>query len=253
MREVLRRNGGDMNTLDAIQKRQSRRTYLDTPIAPENIQKLEYLIKEYNEQSGLSFQLILDGREAFQGLHTTYGLFHGVNSFIAAVGKAADPDLNEKAGYYGELLVLEATKLELGTCFVGGTFNRKRCPVKQKPDETLVYVITVGNVAAEKGFKEKTMYSLVHRHTKAIEEFYDSDQNDIPDWFLAGIRAVQKAPSAINRQPVHFHYRSGTVTAEVPNISGQALDLGIAKANFELAAGGKFAFGNGAAFTYKTV
>ncbi len=242
-----------MNTMEAIQKRQSRRTYLDTPIAPEIIQKLEYLIKEYNEQSGLSFQFILNGKEAFQGLHTTYGLFHGVNSFIAAVGKTKDPHLNEKAGYYGERLVLEATKFGLGTCFVGGTFNRKRCPVTQNSDESLVYVITIGNVAKEKGLKEKTMYHLVHRHTKAIEEFYHSDQSDVPDWFLEGIRAVQKAPSAINRQPVFFHYHSGVVTAEVPNISGQAVDLGIAKANFELAAGGKFALGNRAAFTYRTV
>lgn len=66
------------------------------------------------------------------------------------------------------------------------------------------------------------------------------------------MRAVQKAPSAVNRQPVVFTYKGGIVTALVENTVGDgfALDLGIAKLHFELGAGGgTWAFGNGAEFT----
>jgi len=68
------------------------------------------------------------------------------------------------------------------------------------------------------------------------------------------MRTVQKAPSAVNRQPVMFSYKDGKVTAGVKNYNdiGTVLDLGIAKAHFELGVGnGKWEFGNHAEFAYK--
>ncbi len=236
-----------MTDLEAIELRQSRRAYLDNPIAADSIRKLKAVIDEYNQLSGLSIQIIEDGREAFKGINISYGMFSGVRSFIAIVSKTSDQNAKEKAGYYGELLVLESIKLGLGTCWVGATFNRKRCPCKVLADETLLSIITIGNVAEKKGLKENTIYKLVHRHTKSLEELYSSNTS-APDWFLQGIKAVQKAPSANNRQPVHFSYKSGIVTAEIKNTDNhEPIDLGIAKAHFEIGAGGKFGLGNGAA------
>jgi hypothetical protein len=82
---------------------------------------------------------------------------------------------------------------------------------------------------------------------------YTSDA-PVPDWFLSGMQAVQKAPSAINRQPVMFSYKDGVVTASVEDIDGEgfAFDLGIAKLHFEIGAGGgAWEFGNGAEFNHK--
>lgn len=237
-----------MTDLEAIELRQSRRSYLDTRVSLDSIRRIKAAIENYNRLSGLSMQFIEDGHEAFQGFNLTYGMFSGVRSFIAIIGEVSDAYADEKAGYYGELLVLEATKLGLGSCFVGGTFNRKHCPCTIKDNERLVIIIPIGNVEAKKGFKENTIYKLVHRHTKAAQELYSSD-TQVPGWFLEGIKAVQKAPSAMNRQPVHFTYQSGAVTAEVSKPeSHEAIDLGIAKAHFELAAGGRFSFGNKAPF-----
>jgi len=39
--------------------------------------------------------------------------FKGVRSLLAMSGKKLDVILKEKVGYYGELLVLEATKMNL--------------------------------------------------------------------------------------------------------------------------------------------
>jgi nitroreductase len=233
-----------MTDLDAIELRQSRRTYLNTPIAVSSLRKLKAAIDEYNQLSGLSIQFIDDGHEAFQGINISYGMFHGVRSFIAIVAKTSDQNAKEKAGYYGELLVLKATKLGLGTCWVGGSFNRKHCPCKVLSDEALLIIITIGNVADRKDLKENIIYKLVRRHTKSLEELYSSD-TPVPDWFLKGMKAVQKAPSANNRQPVYFSYKSGIVTAQVKSTDNhEQINLGIAKAHFEIGAGGKFELGN---------
>lgn len=236
-----------MTDLEAIELRHSRRGYLDTPINPDSIRSLQGEIDEYNKISGLSIQFVEHGKEAFKGFHLGYGLFSGVQSYIAIVGKKTDNDLLEKAGYYGEKLVLKATGFGLGTCFVGGTFNRNKTSCIIKEDETLAIVITIGNVEEKKGMKENLLYKLAHRGTKAIDQMYVSD-SQVPDWFLQGMKAVQKAPSAVNLQPVLLHYQNGTVTAEVKNVSHlQLVDLGIAKLHFEIGSGmGQFELGNNA-------
>jgi nitroreductase len=234
-----------MTDLEAIELRHSRRGYLGTPIAKESIAELQTAIELFNQYGDLSIQFIENGREAFRGFNPGYGMFSGVRSYIAIVGKTADTHLKEKAGYYGERLVLLATRLGLGTCWVGGTFNRSRCACAVREDESLVILITAGNVEDKKGFKENAIYKLAHRGTKPVEKLYTSD-SPLPDWFLEGMKAVQKAPSAINLQPVLFHYRQGTVSAEVKD-TRQLVDLGIAKLHFEIGAGrGKFELGSGA-------
>lgn len=237
-----------MTDLEAIELRQSRRTYLNTPIDVCKVKRLKDMIDTINGQSGLFIQFVEHGSNAFRGFNIGYGMFSGVQSYLALVGKTSDVNLKEKCGYYGELLVLEATMLGLGTCWVGGTFNRKGCSCTVHDDETLLLVITIGNVPEKKSLKENVIYKAVHHHTKSIEELYLSD-SQVPDWFIKGIKAVQKAPSAINRQPVHFKYIAGVVTAEVANTeSSLPIDLGIAKSHFEIGAGGKFELGNSAVF-----
>ncbi len=237
-----------MNYIEAINIRQSRRTYLTAPITSDKLNQLLSYANQYNEESGLSIQLVDHGKEAFQGFSSSYGMFSNVDSFFAMVGKTSDPHLKEKVGYYGELLVLEATKLGLGTCWIAGTYNRKKCPCTIDDGETLVLVITVGNVSEKKSFKENAIYKLAHRGTKTIEQLSTTDTHS-PEWFLEGMKAVQKAPSAVNRQPVLFRYENGVVTGEATKTdSYQLIDLGIAKAHFEIGAGGKFELGNGAVF-----
>ncbi len=236
-----------MTNLEAIARRISRRSYLGTPIAPEQVNALRALIDGCNTKSGLHIQFIEDGSKAFKGLSKSYGMFSGVRSLLALVGKKADAHLEEKLGYYGELLVLEATKLGLGTCWVGGTFDAKSCPCELGTDERLACVIPIGNVPSDTTRKEKTILGLVHRKARPLEYFYTAD-TALPDWFIEGVKAVQRAPSAINRQPVHLYYKDGVATATLRG-DGNPIDLGIAKLHFELAAGGSFAMGNNAIFT----
>ena len=235
-----------MNYLEAIDIRSSRRSYTEQEITKETADQLRKLMEDINQESELHFQLYLSSEGGVTGLKMSYGMFKNVHNYIALVGKEADPDLKEKIGYYGERLVLHATTLELGTCWVGGTYDRKTCNCSVNEDETLLGIITIGYAQEKRTLVEAMIRSIVHRKTKSIEEMLNAT-GPVPDWVYDGMRAVQKAPSAVNGQPVHFEYQNDTVSAYVKEKLGyESMDMGIAKYHFELGSGkaGVWSFGN---------
>ena len=241
-----------MTNIEAIDNRRSRRLYLPTSIDAEKLVVLQRFIDLYNLESGLSICFVEDGSTAFDSLRKSYGLFSGVKSLLAMIGKTYDAHLKEKVGYFGEKLVVEATKLNLGTCWVGGTFDRNSNIVALKEDEVLVCVITIGNTE-EFSFKEKMVHQMVARKSKTIGEMLVSDVK-VPTWLMEGMVAVQKAPSAVNHQPVRFDYNAGVLKASVDDDEKfNLIDFGIAKAHFEMAAAGKFERGNNAMFVHTAV
>ncbi|MEG0978535.1 MAG: nitroreductase family protein [Oscillospiraceae bacterium] len=238
-----------MTDLQAINERSSRRTYLVIPIESEKLLTLQKLISEINRESQLTIEIIENAGKVFSSLTKTYGMFNGVNTIISLKGEKSDEHLKEKTGYYGEKIVLEATKLGLGTCFVGATFDKKSPELNLKDNEELICVITIGNVPNGRNIFENIMYKIMHEKTKSIGELISCDVQ-LPDWIRDGIIAVQKAPSALNFQKVKFSFERGELRAYVMNESlFNLVDLGIAKLHFEIAAGGKFSIGNYAIFT----
>ncbi|MDL2323766.1 nitroreductase family protein [Ruminococcaceae bacterium OttesenSCG-928-A16] len=237
-----------MTNLEAIDRRISRRSYAG-PVPAEKQTLLQQQIKRVNAKSGLAIRFVAEGGTLFGGFAASYGMFSGVRSFFMLVGNQADPHLKEKAGYYGQQLVLEATKLGLGTCWVGGTFNRKTLTRALQPGQQLVAVIVVGLVKQVQTVKEKLVYNVAHRSSKTPQQMMETDLTP-PSWFVNGVTAASKAPSAINRQPVCFSWQKGVARAEIAaETDSEWIDLGIAKLHFELAAGGTFALGNSAIFT----
>lgn len=241
-----------MNDIQAIENRVSRRLYLEKEIDIKKMIKLKKLINQINEEHNLRISLIDDAREAFWGFRKSYGFFKGVRSVIALKGLQGDSNLKEKLGYYGEKIVLEATKLGLGTCWVGGTFDADDPSFNTQPEEELVCVLTIGYSQLDKSLREKFIHSFTHRTRKSLDKFYSSDKNPLSKWFLFGIELAAKAPSAKNKQPVKFEYKNNIVRASVDE-KGEfdLVDLGIAKLHFEIGAKGKFEWGNGATFIPK--
>ncbi|MBI9095375.1 MAG: nitroreductase family protein [Sphaerochaeta sp.] len=228
--------------LKAIENRTSRRAYTKEPIEAEKIAYLQEIIRTINTESGLSITWLEDGSRAFTALKS-YGMFKNVGSVLVLKGPRSVSDLSERIGYYGELLVLEATALDLGTCWIAGTYDKNSNLFSLGVDEVLVSIISVGNIPAEQTLKEKLISRIVSRKTLALKEFYTAE-GEIPQWFLEGIKAVQKAPSAVNSQRVRFWYTKEGITATVPGTwATDPIDMGIAKVHFALATGGRFAFG----------
>ena len=155
---------------------------------------------------------------------------------------------DKMTGYWGERLVLFATTLNLGTCWVGGTYDRKLCERQIAAGDRLVCALAIGLVEDDMGMREGLKYRLIHRSVKPVEKMCRYDRRE--EWFMAGMEAVRLAPSAMNRQGVVMTLKCGTVTARVSAGPYAMADLGIAKLHFELAAGpGHWDWGNNALFT----
>ena len=229
---------------EAILVRLSNRKYLDRPLSEEELSLLDRAVRRLNTDSGLRMQLVTEEPEAFGSLRKSYGMFSNVRNYIAMVGPSGDHDLLEKCGYYGEQLVLLATTMGLGTCWVAATYDRSACAPLAGQGETLCCVIAVGPVAPERGLREKMVRGVTHRKSKTLAELARG-MGEAPDWFMAGAAAVQRAPSGMNRQPILMRYENGSVSAELAEETPYCMiDLGIAKYHFEVGAhGGTWTWG----------
>ncbi len=233
-----------MNLSEALYCRKSRRSYLNILLEESIINSLRTLVEKYNVEAGLSMELVEDGSNAFNGLRKSYGMFNNVRTILLLKGTKDDADLREKCGYFGELIVLEATRLGLGTCWVGATFDHSSPVFHQTENELLVCVITLGHVSEQATLKENIIRKMSHGKTRPLEYFYRAETTP-PAWFLEGIHAVQLAPSAVNRQKYYLEYKNEDIRM-ISEDTGQfgMVDLGIAKAHFVTAAGGAFKWGN---------
>ena len=222
----------DMNLLEAISARHSVRVYKEQPLAKDVVEVMEKKITELNRVGQLHMQLIKNEPKAFLGTLAKYGKFRGVQNYIVMAGKKSD-DLNERIGYYGEALVLLAQTLGLNTCWVGLSY-------KKIPD---TYVLDEGEVIQAYiaiGYGETQ--GVTHK-IKTIEQV-SNVSDSTPEWFRKGVEAALLAPTAVNQQKFSFVYsgiecnRHKVIAQKGFSIIGYThLDLGIAKYNFEIAAG----------------
>ena len=239
-----------MNIHEAIHVRTSRRKYLESELEHVHLDKLQGLIKQYNQIGGFRVELVVNNGEAFKGFTRSYGMLTGVKHYLGFIAHEHDSHADEKIGYYGEWLVLHATTLGLGTCWIGGTFSKSKTPFHLAENERLACLIIIGNIENEPSSKEKFIHKLTHRKMKRVTDMFTSHE-PVPDWFVKGMDAVACAPSAMNKQPVMFSYEGGRVTAAVKQTTKYLVgfDLGIAKLHFEIGSGGgTWAWGSGSEF-----
>jgi len=218
-----------MDIREAIKTRHSVRQYKDMPIAEDVKEKLEEMIRQCNEESGLHMQLICDDPECFDTFLAHYGKFKNANHYIAIAGLKDLTDLEEKSGYYGEKIVLFAQQLGLNTCWVAGTYGKGRCKAALSPGEKIVCVISIGYGQTD-GVKHKN---------KPVSRICQVPEEEMPTWFRNGVAAAMMAPTAINQQKfrIELDGEEAVITAGKGPLT--KIDLGIVKYNFEAASGHK--------------
>lgn len=222
-----------MDTLRALEMRHSVRSFTDKPIEGDVLAALQKKIAEINKESGLHIQLVLDQPKAFDGFLASYGRFKNVRNYFAMVGPKKDA---EKIGYYGQQLVLEATKLGLGTCWVGGTHGKDEKAYEVGRGEKMHLLVPVGyGTSMGNPHKSKGVDKLVKTGGGL-----DKDPAQWPDWFCAGVEAAQKAPTAMNQQVFTLSLDKKdrvSIKESVGIMTG--VDTGIVKYNFEVGAASK--------------
>ncbi len=209
-----------MQMLDLMKKRHSVRQYSDKKIDGDVKTKLDTYVASINEESGLSMQIFYNEPNCFNSMLAHYGKFSNVKNYIAIVGEKEE---QEKAGYYGEKLVLKCQELGLNTCWVALTHGKVN--VQTKPQQKLLILIALGY---------GTNTGVAHK-SKPIKELCKEDA--YPEWFMKGMEAVSLAPTAMNQQKFLFEMKNGQVYAKALRGFYSKIDLGIVKYHFETITG----------------
>lgn len=214
-----------MKIQEAMAARHAVRKFTDKPIEGDTLTALREETAICSMLGRLRIILVTDEPSAFGGFVTHYGIFSGVRNYLVLIGDKA-PDLQERAGYYGERVVLKAQRLGLNTCWVAVSYSKKKCPVKPKTGEDLVSVIPVGY-----GISPGTPHK-----NRPMEKLCRTDE-PMPDWFEKGVRAAMLAPTARNQQRFLLTLTGDRVHAETTGGFYSHVDLGIVKYHFELGSG----------------
>ncbi len=216
-----------MNELEALKRRHSIRKYDSRPLSKDAVEALQNEITKLNKEGDLRMQLVLNEPKAFKGF-LSYGSFSNVNNYIMVIGKKSE-SMEYRAGYYTEKLVLFAESIGLNTCIVGLTYKKVDGAFNLDKDEKVAVCIAIG-YGAEPG----------RQHKIKSPQQVSNLTPESPEWFVKGVEAALKAPTAVNQQKFYFEF---IAPDKVKPIKGKSLvgytqiDLGIAMYNFEIGAG----------------
>lgn len=142
---------------EALLRRRSRRLYEPRPLSGEVLDRLTAACNEFRPFDRARAVLIEHSENVFKGIIGAYGKIRDAPFFFAFIGDTGDRYVQEKAGYTGEGIILEATSLGLGTCWVGKSFDRGIASslVTLKERERVLAVAAVGYAAGETSFEER--------------------------------------------------------------------------------------------------
>ena len=229
--------------LDAVQTRRSRRSFDGRRADDDALAALQAHVDAFRPFEAARVVLLPEAPQSlFLGIVGSYGGISKAPSALAFVGRTSEPGVQAAVGYTGEAAVLEATRLGLGSCWVGGFFSAPKGALLAgaQPGERVFAVSPLGYPEARVGAKERIVYGFGRpKSRKDVEEFAPG-VGSWPAWAQAAAAAVKVAPSAMHRQPwmLRMHGDSlviGCQGPDTPKVS-KRLDCGIAMLHAELGA-----------------
>ncbi|MGB8212949.1 MAG: nitroreductase family protein [Anaerolineales bacterium] len=250
--------------IDTIRQRFSCRMFHTRPIEATKQQDLQAFMDSLPAGpfgARPRFRLVAATKADRAVLHGlgTYGFIRGATGFIIGAVEPGGKYL-EDYGYLMEAIILHATHLRLGTCWLGGTFTRSRFAKKIDlgSGETIPAVTAVGEFIDPEQARQGLISGGADAGSRLPWDTLFSDmQSGKPlDRATAGAYAmplsmVRIAPSASNKQPWrvvkdgqrwHFYlqrtpgYRRDPLKILLDLCDLQRLDMGIALCHFELTA-----------------
>lgn len=253
--------------IEAINKRVSVRSYADEPIGQEQKEKIMDLLQSPNVGPfghRVRFALIdfseIDKNEVRR--LGTYGFISGAKSFIVSairngLGETDSGKAFVDLGYCFEKIILAATNLGLGTCWMGGTFKRANFAksINTSDDEIVPAISPIGYARDRRTVREVALRRFANSdHRKPWKDlFFHGNMGTPLSKELAGdyvvpLESVRLGPSASNnqpwrvvyqRQPKAFHFylkRTPGYSRFNGKIDLQLVDMGISMCHFELSA-----------------
>jgi len=243
--------------IDIIKKRQSKRKFIDKELSKNDFEQVTNILKSHTEApfgNKISFSLIEKkfANENYKIKLGTYGFISGAKYFIVCHAKQSE-HIFEDAGYLFEKIILDLTKIGLGTCWLGGTFKRSDFSTVLKMEENVIIpaISPVGYPTPSKSVKEKIIRwgAKSDRRKEWSEIFFNNSfdeklTEENANIFAKPLEMLRLAPSASNKQPwrillinktFHFYLsRTPGYKKTYINSDLQLIDMGIAMSHFEL-------------------
>ncbi len=249
---------------EIIRNRRSCRTYENRSIAAETAARLRAFAASLQHgpfHTFLRFELVAgDEKEArtLKGLGT-YGFIKNPAGFLIGAVGPGEKNL-EDFGFAMEALILYATSLGLGSCWLGGSFSKSRfaARVRATAAEIVPAVAAVGYPAEETRLRALMRTQIKADARKPWEALFFQGNLATPlaeehaGAYAVPLHMLRLAPSASNKQPwrvmqqdacFHFYLqrspgyqrnRSPLPSFIIADL--QRVDMGIAMCHFQLTA-----------------
>lgn len=239
-----------------IRQRKSIRSYDSRPLTEKDknllLSEIEHILQEETPfPARIHIQLL----EAREGTDTeklgTYGVIRGASSFLGVTVENSET-APEAVGYTFEKVVLKATEMGLGTCWMAGTFNKDQFKrlLLVKEDEIFPIISPLGYPQERLNLVDKVFRKVGKSdQRKDWNELFFKDSFEQPlsreeaGEYVFALDMLRLAPSAANKQPWRIVYKDNVFHFfRVANPSSnypfdlQRLDAGIAACHFHLAA-----------------
>ncbi len=183
----------------------------------------------------------------------TYGVIKGARLFLAGSFPRNDPKI-ESYGYAFEKIVLKATEMGIGSCWLAGTLDRSAFAraLDLKDDSVLPAISPLGYPADKRFFLDKVFRFAAGSDKRLPGDRVFSDEEtgkpltaESAGAYASALEAVRWAPSASNKQPWRISRLGAAYRFFLKRTAGygkpfsfdlQRSDIGIAMCHFELSA-----------------
>jgi len=227
----------------AIFNRRSRRKFKQIMLSKDKLDCLSLVCENFRPFPEARAVFVGEpGDRVYRGFIGSYGKIENAPGYIAFIGDMDSPRVQEAVGYTGEGIILEATTLGFGTCWVGGFFYPEAVAsqISIEKNERILAVTPVGIPQDSFSFQEKLMTGFGRMHKrKPLRDLMTGTPKY--DWIKTALEAARLAPSAVNRQPWRFILGDSSISVSLDKNRdtykiARRLDCGIAMLHLELGA-----------------
>jgi len=237
-----------------IRARKSCRTFNQEYLTPSDKKELEEFIANItdaniNAANTDSNLFVLEKREGEKKMTLDYGVIKGHNTYILGIVKD-NPVARLYYGYHMEKVVLKATEMGIGSCWIGyfdhSYFNDLDIKEGYKIPGVVVIGYPVDNITLPQRFLRFTANAS---HRLPWEKLFFDYRTKAPlssqtvGQYAESLEMVRLGPSSSNSQPwrvyfdelaQEFHFFKKPKNRVYEAMGMHELDLGIAMAHFEL-------------------
>ena len=240
----------------AIETRKSTRTFLKEPLSPVDIEKISSYLNRPGNLIGpfgyqFEFELLIEPEERNKDQIGTYGFIKNPQGYILGSSIIETKSLFDYA-YVLENIVLYLTAIGVGTCWLGGRFQKQEAmsQLSFKENEIIPAITPIGYPQEKHRLKERMIRNVLQARKRKPEEklfYYEAfgqPLGDRAEEFQKALHYVRIGPSAQNKQPwrlvfdsnltqVHFYVTNPLADNPLYMCEPQYLDIGIAYKHFE--------------------